>query len=151
MMRWPNRSLASKNITLQLLDIYKYRYVGERALRTESNGHLCFCVFEFSLFLFYFIFSDAAGRITQSQFLSDDTNLVSKNGGFVLRFFSTGNSTNRYLGIWYNNIPVRKVVWVAHRCNPIRDSSGVLMLNNVVLFFSARIRLLLGLRVLQKR
>ena len=79
-----------------------------------------------SLFLFYFVFSDAADRITQSQSLSDGTNLVSKNGGFVLGFFSAGNSTNRYLGIWYNNIPVRTVVWVANRGNPIRDSSGVL-------------------------
>ena len=83
-----------------------------------------------SLFIFYFVFSDAAGRITQSQALSDGTNLVSKNGGFVLGFFSTGNSTNRYLGIWYNNIPVRTVVWVANRRNPIRDSSGELMLNS---------------------
>ena len=36
-----------------------------------------------SLFIFYFVFSDAADKITQSQSLSDDTNLVSKNGGFV--------------------------------------------------------------------
>ena len=35
-----------------------------------------------SLFLFYFVFSDAADRIIQSQSLSDGTNLVSENGGF---------------------------------------------------------------------
>ncbi|XP_075668669.1 G-type lectin S-receptor-like serine/threonine-protein kinase At4g27290 [Castanea sativa] len=85
-----------------------------------------------SLFLFYFVFSNAADSITQSQSLSDSkgTNLVSKDGGFVLGFFSTGNSNNRYLGIWYNNISVRTVVWVANRRNPIGDSSGVLMLNS---------------------
>ena len=85
-----------------------------------------------SLFLFYFVFSDVANSITQSQSLSDSkgTNLVSKNGGFVLGFFNTGNSNNRYLGIWYNNIPVRTVVWVANWRNPITDSSGVLKLNS---------------------
>ncbi|KAL4619441.1 hypothetical protein ACB092_06G079600 [Castanea dentata] len=93
-------------------------------------GIFAFVFLSSSLFLFYFVFSDAADRITQSQSLSDGTNLVSKNGSFVLGFFSTGNSTNRYLGIWYNNIPVRTVVWVANWRNPIRDSSGVLMLNS---------------------
>ncbi|KAM4103134.1 hypothetical protein ACJW30_06G056500 [Castanea mollissima] len=85
-----------------------------------------------SLFLFYFVFSNAVDSITQSQSLSDSkgTKLVSKDGGFALGFFSAGNSNNRYLGIWYNNIPVRTVVWVANRGNPIRDSSGVLMLNS---------------------
>ena len=56
--------------------------------------------------------------------------MVSKDGGFVLGFFSPGNSPNRYLGIWYNNIPVKTVVWVANRLNPISDSSGMLMLNS---------------------
>ena len=85
-----------------------------------------------SLFLFYVVLSNAVDSITQSQSLSDSkgTNLVSKDGGFVLGFFSTGNSNNRYLGIWYNHIPVRTVVWVANRGTPIGDSSGVLMLNS---------------------
>ncbi|KAM3696648.1 hypothetical protein ACJW31_06G054700 [Castanea mollissima] len=96
-----------------------------------------------SLFLFYFVFSNAVDSITQSQFLSDSkgTKLVSKDGGFVLGFISTGNSNNRYLGIWYNNIPVRTVVWVANLGNPIRDSSGLLMLNSsgsLVLFSQNR-------------
>ncbi|XP_075668772.1 G-type lectin S-receptor-like serine/threonine-protein kinase At4g27290 [Castanea sativa] len=104
-------------------------------LAKSSKEQIAMDIFAFvflssSLFLFYFVFSDAADSITQSQSLSDGTNLVSKNGGFVLGFFCTGNSTNRYLGIWYNNIPVRTVVWVANRRSPIRDSSGVLMLNS---------------------
>ncbi|KAL0001020.1 hypothetical protein SO802_014801 [Lithocarpus litseifolius] len=80
-----------------------------------------------SLLFFYFVSSDAGYRITQNQSLSDGTTLVSKDGSFVLGFFSPGNSTNRYLGIWYNNIPVKTVVWVANRRNPITDLSGVLM------------------------
>ena len=85
-----------------------------------------------SLLLFYFVFSDAADSITQSQPLRDieNTTLVSKDGGFVLGFFSPGNSNNRYLGIWYSNIPVKTVVWVANRRNPITDSSGVLKVNS---------------------
>ena len=85
-----------------------------------------------SLLLFYFVFSDAADSITQSQPLRDieNTTLVSKDGGFVLGFFRPGNSNNRYLGIWYSNIPVKTVVWVANRRNPITDSSGVLKVNS---------------------
>ncbi|XP_075672331.1 G-type lectin S-receptor-like serine/threonine-protein kinase At4g27290 isoform X4 [Castanea sativa] len=85
-----------------------------------------------NLLPFSFVSSDTADIITQSQSLSDSkgTTLVSKDGGFVLGFFSPGNPNNRYLGIWYNNIPIRTVVWVANRRNPINGSSGVLMVNN---------------------
>nr|XP_023879878.1 S-locus-specific glycoprotein S13-like [Quercus suber] len=91
-----------------------------------------FVVLISNLLLFFFVFSNVADSITKSQFLSDidNTTLVSKDGGFVLGFFSPGNSSNRYLGIWYNNIPVKTVVWVANRLNPISDSSGMLMLNS---------------------
>uniref|UniRef100_A0A2N9GRA8 Bulb-type lectin domain-containing protein n=1 Tax=Fagus sylvatica TaxID=28930 RepID=A0A2N9GRA8_FAGSY len=56
--------------------------------------------------------------------------LVSKDGRFELGFFNPGSSKNRYLGIWFKNIPVQTVVWVANRLKPINDSSGVLMLNS---------------------
>ncbi|EXC05289.1 G-type lectin S-receptor-like serine/threonine-protein kinase [Morus notabilis] len=48
----------------------------------------------------------------------------------VLGFFSPGNSKNRYLGIWYKKVPVQTVVWVANRCNPIHDLSGLLTINS---------------------
>ncbi|XP_023912663.2 receptor-like serine/threonine-protein kinase SD1-8 isoform X2 [Quercus suber] len=83
-----------------------------------------------SLLLFFFVYLDATDIMTQSQSLSEGKTLVSKDGGFVLGFFSPGISSNRYLGIWYNNISVTTVVWVANRLNPIRDSSGVLMVNS---------------------
>nr|XP_023903220.1 S-locus-specific glycoprotein S13-like [Quercus suber] len=85
-----------------------------------------------SLLLFYFVFSDAADSINQSQPLRDIENitLVSKDGVFALGFFSPGNSINRYLGIWYNKIPGTTFVWVANRDAPITDSSGVLMVNS---------------------
>ncbi|GMI97274.1 hypothetical protein like AT1G11303 [Hibiscus trionum] len=56
--------------------------------------------------------------------------LISNDGTFVLGFFSPGTSKNRYLGIWFNNIPVQTVVWVANRINPINDSIGLLQIKN---------------------
>ncbi|KAL0017635.1 hypothetical protein SO802_004704 [Lithocarpus litseifolius] len=83
-----------------------------------------------SLLLFFFVLSDAADGIAKSESLTEGMTLVSREGSFALGFFSPGNSGNRYLGIWYNNIPVRTVVWVANRLNPINDSSGMLMVNS---------------------
>ena len=74
--------------------------------------------------------TNAADSITQFQTISEGKTLVSADGSFELGFFSPGSSTNRYLGIWYKNIPVKTVVWVANRRNPIKDLSGVLMINN---------------------
>ena len=80
--------------------------------------------------VFHSDFSNAADIITQSQSLRDDMTLVSKDGSFELGFFNPRNSKNRYLGIWLKNVPVKTVVWVANRLNPINDSSGVLMVNS---------------------
>ncbi|GKV50580.1 hypothetical protein SLEP1_g57283 [Rubroshorea leprosula] len=63
--------------------------------------------------------------------LSDGATLVSNDGSFELGFFSSGSSTkSRYLGIWLKKISVQTVVWVANRCDPINDTSGVLMINS---------------------
>ena len=55
--------------------------------------------------------------------MSGSMALVSKGEIFELGFFSPGNSGKHYLGIWYKNIPIQTVVWVANRVNPIKDSS----------------------------
>ncbi|PON53008.1 S-receptor-like serine/threonine-protein kinase [Parasponia andersonii] len=68
--------------------------------------------------------------ITPFQSLHDGGTLVSKEGSFELGFFTPDSSKNRYLGIWYKNIPVRTVVWVANRCKPITNSSGLLTIND---------------------
>ncbi|KAL0553739.1 hypothetical protein IC582_007643 [Cucumis melo] len=83
------------------------------------------------LFLSLFLFSSpstAVDFITSSQNLTHGDTLVSAKGFFELGFFTPGNSTNRYLGIWYKIIPVRTIVWVANRENPIRNSSAVAVL-----------------------
>ena len=74
--------------------------------------------------------TNAADSITQSQTISEGRTLVSAGGRFELGFFSPGSSNNRYLGTWYKNISVTTVVWVANRSNPIKDLSGVLMINS---------------------
>ncbi|KAM6556077.1 hypothetical protein CsatB_003096 [Cannabis sativa] len=82
--------------------------------------------------------------IRPSEILRDNNNtaiLVSKQGIYGLGFFTptATSSKNRYLGIWYNNITGNQtVVWVANRCEPIKDSSSSLTINNkgnLVLFF----------------
>ena len=85
-----------------------------------------------NLLLLFSRFCNTANTLTLSQSVCDGgtRTLVSKDGSFELGFFSPGSSRNRYVGIWYKNIPVRTVVWVANRNNPINDSSGFLMLDN---------------------
>ncbi|KAK9212457.1 hypothetical protein WN943_001839 [Citrus x changshan-huyou] len=73
--------------------------------------------------------SFTSDTITSFQSLSDGRTLVSKEGSFELGFFSPGSSKNRYVGIWYKNMPVKTVVWVANRINHINDSSGLLVVN----------------------
>ncbi|GLT31625.1 hypothetical protein SLA2020_063510 [Shorea laevis] len=78
-------------------------------------------------FLIFLKASIAIDYISPSEPLPDGKTLVSHDGSFELGFFHPGSSGNWYLGIWYKNIPVRTVVWVANRVNPINDSSGMLM------------------------
>ncbi|MQM01968.1 hypothetical protein Taro_034730 [Colocasia esculenta] len=70
----------------------------------------------------------AVDRLTQGQELSLNQTMVSAGGVFAMGFFNPGNSTasQYYLGMWYNGIPQRTVVWVANRVNPLTDASGVL-------------------------
>jgi hypothetical protein len=85
-----------------------------------------------NILLLFSRFCNTADTLAFSQSISDGGTgtLVSKDGSFELGFFSPGSSRNRYMGIWYKNIPVRTVVWVANRNNPINDSSGFLMIDN---------------------
>ncbi|KAG5235603.1 G-type lectin S-receptor serine/threonine-protein kinase [Salix suchowensis] len=81
---------------------------------------LCFC------FTSLFIPSLAVDTISADHTIGDGETIVSSGETFELGFFSPGNSTRRYLGIWYNKISKGKVVWVANREIPITDKSGVL-------------------------
>ncbi|CAI0439128.1 unnamed protein product [Linum tenue] len=75
--------------------------------------------------------STAVDTFNSSQPIADGDTIVSAGDTFVLGFFSPRNSsTNRYLGIWYRNIPGQAVVWVANRDNPINGSTGLLTVNS---------------------
>ncbi|KAG6419122.1 hypothetical protein SASPL_121333 [Salvia splendens] len=83
-----------------------------------------------SFLVLLFKSSIAIDSIAPNQTLLDNNNnntsLVSPNGNFVLGFFSPQNSTNRYIGIWFNKVSIQTVVWVANKNRPISDSSGAL-------------------------
>ncbi|KAK7312934.1 hypothetical protein VNO77_37199 [Canavalia gladiata] len=79
--------------------------------------------------------SSATDTISGLESLPEGRTLVSKDGTFEMGFFTPNNNnnnnhTNRYLGIWYHNIPGRTVVWVANRENPIKDNSSNLSINS---------------------
>ncbi|XP_016702124.1 G-type lectin S-receptor-like serine/threonine-protein kinase At4g27290 [Gossypium hirsutum] len=74
--------------------------------------------------------STAIDTLSPSELLIHGMTLVSSDGRFELGFFSPGSSKNRHLGIWYKNIPMQTVVWVANRVNPINDSTGLLKIQS---------------------
>ncbi|KAL1809034.1 hypothetical protein ACET3Z_026024 [Daucus carota] len=94
-----------------------------------------------SFFVIFLLFRycSSTSIITPDEPLSDGNVLVSSEENFVLGFFSPANSTRRYVGIWYNKVTIRTVVWVANRDHPLTNTSGVLSLEkngNLVLFDS---------------
>lgn len=96
-------------------------------------------VYYFCVICSLFKISALTDSINASQTLRDGETIVSNGGSFVLGFFSPGSSKNRYLGIWYNNIPVKTIVWVANRRSPVNDSSGSLIVNSTsILLLSNR-------------
>ncbi|KAK9155986.1 hypothetical protein Sjap_003466 [Stephania japonica] len=79
----------------------------------------------------------AADSLNINQTLTFNQTLVSSNQTFQLGFFTPTNSNNNnnnnrwYLGIWFNKIQTRTVIWVANRDNPLSNpSSGALKINS---------------------
>jgi hypothetical protein len=68
--------------------------------------------------------SKAGDTLAAKQSLKDYQTLVSSDQKFELGFFSPGSSSDRYVGIWYKNIPGKAVVWVANRDYPLQNSEG---------------------------
>ncbi|KAF2303576.1 hypothetical protein GH714_019508 [Hevea brasiliensis] len=75
-------------------------------------------------------FCTSLDTITINQPIVDGDVIVSTGQTFALGFFSPGKSSYRYLGIWYNKISEKTVVWVANRDSPINDTSGVLSITS---------------------
>ncbi|KAK1364904.1 Receptor-like serine/threonine-protein kinase [Heracleum sosnowskyi] len=100
---------------------------------TTFKNQISICIFLQLLFLHIFpVFSQAASsdRILQGQSLVDGQVIISAGENFAVGFFSSGDSTNRYVGIWYNKIPVQTVIWVANRDKPISGTAGVLRIGD---------------------
>jgi len=94
-----------------------------------QSVYTLFIVFLYCIFLM--LCSADLDTITSSGFLNDSQTIVSKNGTFRLGFFSPDpKSTNCYLGIWFNKVPGKTVVWIANRNRPIKDKSGVLKISD---------------------
>jgi len=83
----------------------------------------------FSPSLIVFIAAETSS-ITLSQSLSYGKTLVSPSGIFELGFCNLGNPNKIYLGIWYKNIPLQNIVWVANGGNSIKDSFSILKLDS---------------------
>ncbi|XP_073114135.1 G-type lectin S-receptor-like serine/threonine-protein kinase B120 isoform X2 [Elaeis guineensis] len=77
------------------------------------------------------LFCASDDRLSPGESISLNKTLVSDGGAFALGFFfPDDSSSNFYLGIWYNNIAQRTIVWVANREEPINDSSATLTISN---------------------
>ncbi|PWA94948.1 bulb-type lectin domain-containing protein [Artemisia annua] len=108
----------------------------------EGVLHILFC------FLFvHKIYAAEFNFLSDSQFLTDKDTLVSETGIFELGFFRPNSSENRYLGMWYRNISLRTVVWVANRDHPVPGASpltlkivnpgNLVLINNMSVIWSS--------------
>ncbi|KAK6124450.1 hypothetical protein DH2020_041799 [Rehmannia glutinosa] len=66
--------------------------------------------------------------ITSSIILRDPDTIVSSRQAYKLGFFTPGNSTNRYLGVFYT-VSETTVIWVANRDNPLNDTSSTVTIS----------------------
>ncbi|KAL9671201.1 hypothetical protein QQ045_008767 [Rhodiola kirilowii] len=89
------------------------------------NAALSYSVLVLISALFFNLCNAAVySNITKTQSLSETDTLISTSGNFELGFFTPTNSTSKYVGIWYRNISVQTIVWVANRNNPLSGSSS---------------------------
>jgi hypothetical protein len=79
------------------------------------------------MLIFVFLpFRAADDRLIPGKPLSPGATIISDGGQFTLGFFSPSSSApgNLHLGIWYNGISERTVVWVANRDAPVMNSTS---------------------------
>ncbi|CAA3020419.1 G-type lectin S-receptor-like serine/threonine-protein kinase At2g19130 [Olea europaea subsp. europaea] len=89
-----------------------------------KNARCCmFCVLFFLCFSIHLNLSEGDDSITANQSLSGSLNqtIVSAGQTFELGFFTRGNFSRYYVGIWYKNVIQQAIVWVANREKPISD------------------------------
>lgn len=87
------------------------------------------------------LFCAPASVLVPGMTLTPGKTLTSDQDSFALGFFSPSNSTkDTYVGIWFNDIPLRTIVWLANRDNPITDASSAMlgMTNNSSVLLSEK-------------
>ncbi|KAL5547968.1 hypothetical protein UlMin_003199 [Ulmus minor] len=89
-----------------------------------------FSVLFLILFFSSVCLSYSSDTIKPGEILHSNETLISSNGMFELGFFSSDDSSNEYLGIWFKNDTNKKAVWIANREEPLVDSSGFLSFNS---------------------
>ncbi|KAE8670125.1 putative 2-alkenal reductase [Hibiscus syriacus] len=81
----------------------------------------------------------AVENISTDQSLSVNQTIVSSAGVFELGFFRLGNSSNYYIGMWFNKVSHSTTVWVANRDKPVHDIySSVLKISDAYAFENNR-------------
>ncbi|RXH76365.1 hypothetical protein DVH24_019253 [Malus domestica] len=52
-------------------------------------------------------------------FIAWGQTITSQSGTFELGFYKPGIPQNYYIGIWYKNLTIKTVVWVANKKPPV--------------------------------
>ncbi|CAA2954137.1 G-type lectin S-receptor-like serine/threonine-protein kinase At2g19130 [Olea europaea var. sylvestris] len=93
------------------------------AMIPKNSRCFMFYVLFFLCFSIHLNLSEGVDSITANQSLSGSLKqtIVSAGETFELGFFTRGNSSRYYVGIWYKNVSQQTIVWVANREKPITD------------------------------
>ncbi|XWS27932.1 hypothetical protein CRYUN_Cryun25bG0022900 [Craigia yunnanensis] len=68
--------------------------------------------------------TNGTDTILQGQTITHPKTLISSGGKFELGFFSPGNTSKYYLGIWHK-VSKQPIVWVANREDPFQSGSNL--------------------------
>ncbi|XP_070677316.1 G-type lectin S-receptor-like serine/threonine-protein kinase At4g27290 [Malus domestica] len=98
---------------------------------SKASAKMCLLLFYSSLLLIVAaVFSKADDTTSTFQSIRDGETVVSTGGTFELGFYNLDASNGRYVAIWYKQISVKTIVWVANRDKPLSDLSGFLKVTN---------------------
>ncbi|GLT37912.1 hypothetical protein SLA2020_121950 [Shorea laevis] len=100
-----------------------------KSIDISTSGFVYLFLLIFSCQNLIFI-SAAKDTLSFGQYLTNSETIVSENQVFELGFFSPGNSTIYYLGIWYKNVKEQTVVWVGNRDFSFFTSSAALTVSD---------------------
>ncbi|KAI9185691.1 hypothetical protein LWI28_009777 [Acer negundo] len=109
---------------------YKKNTGNKRQLWIIATLTISLTVVALSFVMLCFSVVAVTDSISQGRVVTRSDTIVSAGKVFELGFFTIGNSSNYYVGIWYKQISVRTIVWVANRDLPLTSSSPALTINN---------------------